>query len=163
MWTILKTVSKGEYTYAIVPEHPFATKNGYVLEHRIVMENIIGRLLTDTEIVHHRNGDKKDNDPTNLEVQSRKNHARYHNLLRGRKTVLLICPECDKQFVRYHSKTFLANNCKSTCCSRSCQGKFSRKIQLYGITLDIKRAMNKNVVKIYKPKAQLDEQRTSNS
>jgi hypothetical protein len=40
MWKIQKLVSKGDYTYAKVPEHPSATKNGYVLEHRIVVEII---------------------------------------------------------------------------------------------------------------------------
>ncbi len=43
MWIIQKIVSKGEYNYAVVPEHPNATSNGYVLEHRVVMENAIGR------------------------------------------------------------------------------------------------------------------------
>ena len=43
MWNIKKIVSKGDYLYALVPEHPKATKNGYVLLHRIVMENHLGR------------------------------------------------------------------------------------------------------------------------
>jgi len=61
MWDIEKTIKKGDYNYALVKDHPNATKNGYVLEHRIVMENHIGRLLTKDEIVHHINENKKDN------------------------------------------------------------------------------------------------------
>lgn len=45
MWKIRKIIKKGDYEYALVPEHPNATKNGYVLHHRIVMENSIGRLF----------------------------------------------------------------------------------------------------------------------
>lgn len=45
MWKIEKIVSKGDYNYAVVPEHPFSTKNGYVLEHRVIMENHLKRLL----------------------------------------------------------------------------------------------------------------------
>ena len=49
MWNIKKIISKGDYDYALVPEHPKATKNGYVLLHRVIMENHLGRLLNDDE------------------------------------------------------------------------------------------------------------------
>lgn len=49
-WKIQKIVSKGDYNYAITKEHPKATKNGYVLEHRIVMENHLGRLLNSDHV-----------------------------------------------------------------------------------------------------------------
>lgn len=48
------------------------------LEHRIVMENILGRPLSSTEIVHHKDHDKRNNDPDNLELTNRSNHAKMH-------------------------------------------------------------------------------------
>ena len=39
-----------------------------ILEHRLVMEQIIGRPLSKSERVHHKNGNRQDNRPENLEL-----------------------------------------------------------------------------------------------
>lgn len=77
MWNIRKIVSKGDYYYAVVPEHPMKTKNNYVLLHRIVMENHLGHLLDSNLIVHHLNGNKKENSIANLQVMSASEHLHY--------------------------------------------------------------------------------------
>ena len=71
MWEIKKLIKKGDYLYCTVLEHPKATKHGYVLHHRIIMENYLGRLLSSEEVVHHINGDKLDNRIENLELWSK--------------------------------------------------------------------------------------------
>lgn len=52
------------------PNHPRCSKKGYVKEHRLVMEEMIGRYLEPLETVHHKNGSRKDNRPENLELWS---------------------------------------------------------------------------------------------
>lgn len=53
--------------------------NGYVYEHVIVAEKKIGRPLRPGEVVHHIDGDKRNNAPSNLEVlASQAEHARLH-------------------------------------------------------------------------------------
>jgi hypothetical protein len=151
VWNIKNLVSKGDYTYAVVPEHPKCTKNGYVLEHRIVMENYLGRILDDDEVVHHLNGNKKENEIENLELALKREHIKHHALKQGQKMVILKCPECNKIFERRLGLTFLqkGGRHKYTCCSRSCSGKFSRYIQLHGKTATVESAISGNIVSLY--------------
>jgi len=80
MWTIKKTVKCGKYIYAVVPEHPRAIKFGYIYLHRIVVENHLGRILELDEIVHHKDGNTKNNSIDNLEVMKQSEHAKKHRL-----------------------------------------------------------------------------------
>ena len=52
--------------------------NGYVYEHRYVMECAIGRPLTKEENVHHKDGNKLNNDINNLELTTRAEHVHKH-------------------------------------------------------------------------------------
>lgn len=47
-------------------------------EHRYIMEQHIGRKLSRNEVVHHKNGDKRDNRIENLEIMSLSEHAKNH-------------------------------------------------------------------------------------
>lgn len=47
-------------------------------EHRAVAETKLGRALKPGEIVHHKDGDKHNNEPSNLEVMTQSEHARAH-------------------------------------------------------------------------------------
>jgi len=56
-------------------------KRGGVHEHRLVMQEKLGRRLSKDEVVHHVDGDKRNNAPENLEVITWTEHMRIHGLL----------------------------------------------------------------------------------
>lgn len=152
MWKIEKIVSKGDYNYAVVREHPHATKHGYVLHHRVVVENALGRLLNPNEIVHHKNRRRKDNRRKNLEILDKHSHARLHGFERGRLWCKLMCPWCKTIFRRPKNATHLQKpsvlGC--TCCSAQCRGKLSAQIQFQGRTRKVDRAISANILRIYR-------------
>jgi len=77
----------GDYIEIYKPEHPNSHK-GYILEHRFVMENHLGRYLERWEWVHHKNGIKDDNRIENLEIVLATKHF-------GK----IRCPYCFKEFL----------------------------------------------------------------
>lgn len=120
-----KTIKKGDYLYAKVKDHPRATKNGYVLEHRIVVEKSLGRYLLPTEVVHHKDEDKHNNCISNLQVMSSSEHATLHNK-KGRTFLEFTCPVCGKAFLK--EKRQVKPNVKFPKCSRRCNGLSSKNL-----------------------------------
>jgi hypothetical protein len=98
-------------------------------EHRIVLEQKLGRALGPHEVAHHVNEVKDDNRPENLEVKTRSQHSKDHAV--RVEPVLLTCPICFKSFpiktrkyrerLKHESKMY---------CSRSCNGVAARNSQL---------------------------------
>lgn len=76
-WNGGRIVDKSGYILVKMDDHPDANHQGYVREHRYVMEQMIGRPLLPTEVVDHIDGDKGNNSPSNLRLfESNAEHLR---------------------------------------------------------------------------------------
>jgi len=72
--------ASNEYILLYMPKHPTANKAGYVPQHRYVVERDLGRYLLPSEVVHHKDLDKTNNDRDNLLLfDSQGDHVRFHN------------------------------------------------------------------------------------
>jgi HNH endonuclease len=71
------------YVYLYRPDHPRAVQ-GYVKRANLVVKERIGRSIRPNEVVHHRNGNKQDDRPANLQVMTKGEHQRLHTRIRKR-------------------------------------------------------------------------------
>lgn len=73
------------YVAVYMPSHPRAGVRKCVYEHDLVMEEHIGRYLNPGEVVHHIDGNKSNNDISNLMLLTNEEHVRLHGKLRRMK------------------------------------------------------------------------------
>lgn len=92
MWRGGVTVMSTGYVGIHCPDHPRASGNGHVLEHILVVEKAIGKMLLAGYHVHHWNEDKTDNRPSNLLICE---NAAYHNLIHQRQRAFRACGNAD--------------------------------------------------------------------
>lgn len=72
-WKGGRKIDKNGYVLVWVLDHPSICRTGhksggYVREHRLVMEKVLGRTLLRSEVVDHINSDTSDNRPENLRL-----------------------------------------------------------------------------------------------
>ena len=77
-WTGGVMVQNG-YIHLYKPNHPNAHPDGYIMEHRFIMEQHLGRYLKRDELVHHKDEDILNNYIGNLEIMTKSEHTKNHH------------------------------------------------------------------------------------
>ena len=105
-------IIEGTRKWRTAPYRMARTKDGqWHPEHRLIMEAILGRPLTENEVVHHRDGNKQNNALENLCVMSKTEHSRLHGqqIKQGERPrecwfcqkitrYGVICPSCRREY-----------------------------------------------------------------
>ncbi len=108
-WRGGRTVASNGYVLVRVgKDHHLADVRGYAYEHRVVAEQKLGRRLLPGELVHHLDGDKRNNAAENLEVVADIAHHAAHHRKRddlrpvdsGNPIVACAC-DCGETLLRY--------------------------------------------------------------
>lgn len=86
---------KNGYGYILIwkPDHPFATKDGYVKEHRLIYEDHYKCCILPWGVLHHINRIKDDNRIENLELISNSKHSKIHHPKKDMSD--RICSKCN--------------------------------------------------------------------
>lgn len=85
-----------------------------VAAHRLIWELAHGPIATGL-IVHHRNGDKRDNRLANLELMTHQEHSAHHNT---KHPLTKACEVCEATFTPHPTKRKRAKTCSRPCMRR---------------------------------------------
>jgi HNH endonuclease len=86
------------------------------------------RLLEAWEEADHKDDDRRNDDPDNLQVLTKR--INIQKSAKGRTMVVLVCAECDQSFERELRQTYSAKRGARTFCSRRCMGLKMRREQI---------------------------------
>ncbi len=76
---------KGRRGYYIDKKGYPTTRSNNKRIHTQIVEKKLGRKIKKSEVIHHRDGNKRNWRPSNLNVMSRSSHSRLHFLMRKRE------------------------------------------------------------------------------
>lgn len=99
------------------------------VEHRVIMEEYLGRKLSSDEIVHHINGEYRDNRPENFELVTRAEHIKVH-LPQTPTYEFIKCAYCGKQVTKLKRDLdkYRKKGTTDFYCNKQCSGRHLYKI-----------------------------------
>lgn len=121
----------GRYVAVKMPDHPRANKSGYVREHILIAERALGSELPPGAVVHHVNGNPRDNRRGNLVVcESDGYHHFLHRRLRalreGGDVHMLRCSYCKRYDDPKKMYVYPGGNESAAAMHRACHAIYER-------------------------------------
>lgn len=110
------------------PDHPYCDNHGYVLEHRLVMEQHLGRYLTQIEEVHHINKIRTDNRIDNLMLFATKADHRRYELIKNMDDRLCILCDSKETEIRNNGRPHWYGDGKNGYICMRCYKKNKKQI-----------------------------------
>lgn len=105
------------YVYFIDQEHPLSNRSKKVYYHRHIASVKLGKWLDSSYHVHHIDGNRENNDPSNLEIISPKMHGRRHFKHKANAKKIKLCLLCSTKFITVDDEF----------CSQSCAASHRQK------------------------------------
>jgi hypothetical protein len=133
-------MKNGNYILIVAPDDWPGTRyrGKYCYEHQYVYWKNTG-INPKGHVIHHKDENPHNNDFSNLEISTHKDHAVLHMTV-GRLMVDLMCPMCHRLFTKPRNITHLVlAKSKATYCSRSCSARASH----------VKVNTDNNVIRVY--------------
>jgi len=91
-WNGGKTISGSGYIQVLRKNHPKTNQKGYVTEHILITEKVLGKPLPTKAKIHHVDGNRLNNNKDNLVICQ---DTAYHALLHRRKRAYGACGHVD--------------------------------------------------------------------
>ena len=121
-------MKNGPYELIIAPAdwEGVLYRSRYCYEHHYEYWKGTGYLLKKGDSIHHKDGNKRNNVLSNLELLSDSTHKSLH-ANKGRLWAEMICPNCENHFEREYRNTLLKDGLPKTIfCSKRCVGLYPK-------------------------------------
>lgn len=110
-------IDSGGYRRVFMPSHPNTNSRGYILEHVLVMTEMLGRPLQSGEVVHHKDGNRLNNSKDNLRLMTRSQHTSHHRYLNTLSISNRKCIKCKHDSTRVkHDRWYKTKNENEFIC-----------------------------------------------